>query len=145
MKLEYSSGGIVFKKENNALFVLLAQHGLYHGWGFPKGLIGDTLENESKEDTAVREVKEETGIDAKILKGPYSESYWYVYKGEKRKKTVYYYIMEFVGGDFSQKDQEMENVEWLPIIEVEQRLSFKQTKKLFLELKPEIEKLAKVN
>ena len=68
MKHEFSAGGIVFKKEANKLFILLAQQSYHHGWVFPKGLIGDNIMGEGKEETAIREVKEETGVIGKILR-----------------------------------------------------------------------------
>ena len=67
MKLEFSAGGVVIKKENGEILVLVAQHSQHHGWVFPKGLIGDHIKNEVKEDTAVREVEEETGARGKII------------------------------------------------------------------------------
>lgn len=129
MRFEFSAGGIVYKKEDDKIFVLLCQHSLHHSWVFPKGLIGDQKKNEGKEETALREVKEETGIDGRILKPLPPITYWYIWEGDKIKKTVYYYLMEFVGGDITQHDTEMENVEWLPIEEVEKRLTYKTDKK----------------
>ncbi len=115
--------------------ILLAQHAQHHGWVFPKGLIGDTRENESKEDTAVREVEEETGVLAKIEKPLTPVMYWYQWKKDKRKKTVYYYIMAYVSEDIDKKDDEMEMVEWLPIEEVEARLTYPSDKKVWHEAK----------
>ncbi|MCL5970873.1 MAG: NUDIX domain-containing protein [Patescibacteria group bacterium] len=141
MKFEFSAGGIVFKrrttqKKNKAqnyaeVFVLVSQHSQHHGWVFPKGLIGDKIKGEKKEKTAIREVKEETGIDAKILKPFPPVTYWYVFEGEKIKKTVYYYLMEFKGGNTEERDFEMEKVEWLPIEKVEQRLTYKSDKEVW--------------
>lgn len=140
-KLEFSAGGVVYKKENGQTLILVSQHSYHHGWVFPKGLIGDRVEGEKKIDTAVREVKEETGIDAEIVQELASISYWYVYEGEKRKKTVYYYIMKALGGDFSERDTEMEDVEWLLIDKVDERLSYKSDKKVFKQARPLIEGL----
>ena len=135
MKFEFSAGGVVFKKEQNKVFILVSQHSQHHGWVFPKGLIGDHIKEEKKEDTAVREVKEETGIDAKILKPLSPVTYWYVFEGEKIRKTVYYYLMEFLGGDFKQRDHEMENVERLLPEEIEERLTYKSDKEVWQEAK----------
>src|SRR5262245_59945543 len=110
MKFEFSAGGVVVKKEHGSVLVLLAQHGQHHGWVFPKGLISDTKKGESKEETAVREVEEETGAIAKILKPLEPVRYWYKWETELRKKTVYYFIMEYISEDRNKKDDEMENV-----------------------------------
>lgn len=131
MKFEYSAGGIVFKHQEKKTLILVSQHSQYHGWVFPKGLIGDHVDGESKENTAIREVKEETGIDAKIIKPLPEISYWYVWEGEKRKKTVYYFLMKYMGGSFEKRDDEMEAVEWLDVENVEQRLTYKSDKEVW--------------
>ena len=133
MKHEFSAGGVVYKKENGTTYILVAQHSYHHGWVFPKGLIGDNIEGEGKEETAVREVEEETGAQAKIIQTLTPVNYWFVFEGEKRKKTVYYYIMEYTGGDITQHDHEMENVEWLSEDKVADRLTFKADKKVWQE------------
>lgn len=143
MKFEFSAGGIVYKpirqaKGKKNLQVLVAQHSQHHGWVFPKGLIGDSIKGENKESTAVREVEEETGVRAKIIKQITPVEYWYQFEGEKRKKKVYYYIMEFVSEDKNKKDMEMEKVEWLPIEEVERRLTYSSDKKAWNEAKKHI-------
>jgi len=143
MKFEFSAGGIVFKKENSTLYILVSQHSQHLGWVFPKGLIGDNIKGEKKEATAVREVEEETGAKGEILKQITPVTYWYVMNGEKRKKTVYYFIMKYLGGDITKHDHEMAAVEWLPENEVLNRLSYKSDKDAFNEALPQIKTLAK--
>ncbi len=133
MKFEFSAGGIVYKHTQNKTLILVSQHSGHHGWVFPKGFIGDKIQGEKKEDTAIREVKEETGIDGEIEKSLTPVSYWYVMDGEKRKKTVYYFIMKFVGGDTNDHDFEMEKVEWLPKEEVLDRLTYPSDKDVWKE------------
>ena len=132
---EFSAGGVVYKKSEGRILILMAQHSYHHGWVFPKGLIGDSIEGESKESTATREVEEETGALAKILKPLSAINYWFTFSGERRKKTVYYYLMEFISSDESKRDNEMEAVEWLPVDQVEKRLTFKGDKKVWQEAK----------
>jgi len=131
MKLEFSAGGIVFKKEAGKLRILVSQHSQHHGWVFPKGFIADTIKGESKEETALREVEEETGIKGKILEPLDPITYWYQMDNEKHKKTVYYFIMEKVGGDITNHDWEMEQVEWLSINDVMGRLTYPSDKKMW--------------
>ncbi|MBI2430770.1 MAG: NUDIX domain-containing protein [Candidatus Levybacteria bacterium] len=136
MKFEFSAGGIVLRQaQDKKIEILVAQHSQHHGWVFPKGLIGDSGKKETKEETAVREVQEETGVWAKIIKPLTPISYWYQFEGQKIKKTVYYFIMEYVSGDIKDHDWEMENVEWLPIEEVEKRLTYSSDKQVWQEAK----------
>ncbi|HVF69072.1 MAG TPA: NUDIX domain-containing protein [Xanthomonadales bacterium] len=144
MKFEFSAGGIVYKREtmrkNNSrnhaktILILVAQHSQHHGWVFPKGLI-DAHKKETREEAALREVEEETGVIGKILKPLSPVTYWYVWEKEKIKKTVYYFIMEYLSGDIAKHDMEMENVEWIPTDGVEERLTFKADKKVWQEAK----------
>ncbi len=133
MKFQFSAGGIVYKQKGGKIFILVAQHSQHHGWVFPKGLIGDHIEKEGKEETALREVEEETGVRSKIIKTLSPADYWYVFEGEKIKKTVYYYLMTVVSEDISKHDKEMENVEWLEIENVENRLTYPSEKKVWQE------------
>ncbi|MFI5265154.1 MAG: NUDIX hydrolase [Candidatus Levyibacteriota bacterium] len=145
MIYEFSAGGVVFKVESGSILILVSQHSFHHGWVFPKGLIGDKehIKDEGKEETAVREVKEETGADAEIAEALKPITYWYVMDQQKRKKTVYYFIMKYVGGDITQHDNEMEAVEFLPMDQVIDRLTYKNDKNVFKEARPIIERLAK--
>lgn len=144
MTREFSAGGIVFKKltpndqpaspsQGGRLTTwLICQHSQHKGWVFPKGLIGDTNEKELKEETAVREVKEETGVDAKMVKDlPITVQYWYQFKGEKIFKTVYFFLMEEVGGDINKHDHEMIAVKWASEEEVKSTLTYQNDKKAF--------------
>lgn len=96
MKLEFSAGGVVYKSQKEKTLILVGKHSYHHGWVFPKGLIGDSVDNknQSREETAIREVKEETGIDAEIEKELSPINYTYAYKGEKYKKTVHFFYNE---------------------------------------------------
>lgn len=138
MKYEFSAGGVVFKKEKDKIWIIVAKHSGHHGWGFPKGLIGDHKKGETKEETAIREVKEETGISGKILSPITPITYWYVWEKEKRKKTVYYFLMEYISGNTEDHDWEMEEVEWLPAEDVEGRLTYDADKKVWQEAKNQI-------
>jgi len=143
MIMQFAAGGIVFRQTQNfnsksqfskkRIEILVCQHSQHHGWVFPKGLIGDHVDNENKEETALREVKEETGILGKIIKPLDPIEYWFVLDGEKIKKTVYYFIMECVLGDTKKHDFEMEKVEWLEKEEVEERLTYESDKQVWQE------------
>jgi 8-oxo-dGTP pyrophosphatase MutT (NUDIX family) len=145
MKIQFSAGGVVLRQAQDfgsepqyskkRFEVLVCQHSLHHGWVFPKGLIGDHVEGEQKEDTALREVEEETGVMGKIIKLLTPVDYWYFFEGEKIHKTVYYFLMEYVSGDITKHDNEMENVEWVSEAEVENKLTYPADKKVWQEAK----------
>ena len=132
MKIQFSAGGVIYKKEDGETLILLSQHSQHHGWVFPKGLIN---EKETKEQAALREVREEVGVEGKIVRALNPVTYWYVMEGEKIRKTVYYFIMEFAGGDISKHDYEMEKVEWLPKEKIEERLTYESDKIVWREAK----------
>jgi len=141
MIFQFSAGGVVFKNEDGKRLILVAQHLMHHGWVFPKGLIGDHIKDESKEATALREVKEETGVTGEIIAALTPVTYWYVEKSEKIKKTVYFFIMRYNAGDITKHDLEMETVQWLPADEVENRLTYKSDKEVWREAEQLIEGL----
>ncbi len=128
MKFEESAGGIVFKKEDDEIFILVTQHSQHHGWVFPKGLID---EGENVKSTAIREVAEEGGVEAKIIQALPPTEYFYQFEGEKIKKKVTYFLMEYVSGDPGDHDWEMEDAQWIPIEKTKEKLSFKSDQSVF--------------
>ena len=80
-------------------------------------------------------MEEETGVKGKISKLLSPVDYWYYFEGEKIQKTVYYFLMEYVSGDITKHDTEMENVQWLPEAEVEKRLTYPTDKQVWQEAK----------
>ena len=62
--------------------------------------------------------------------------------GIKRKKTVYYFLMEFAGGNTNNHDWEMENVEWLPVNKVAERLTYPSDKQIWELAKKKIGEVA---
>ena len=143
MQKEFSAGGIVYKKKFkvqsskfkvNEVLWLVCQHSQHKGWVFPKGLIGDHKKGESSEETAVREVEEETGIIGEIIaKLKNLAKYFYVWQGEKRFKTVDYFLMKYIRGDINNHDLEMCDVIWLPTHKVPEKLTYKSDKTAFKE------------
>ncbi|MBI2641562.1 NUDIX domain-containing protein [Candidatus Roizmanbacteria bacterium] len=129
---EVSAGGIVFKKVQEKILWLIVQHSQHKGWVFPKGLIGDKKENEPMEEAALREVGEEGGVKAKIIvKLSKPVSYMYRFKDMLIRKTVYYFLMEYISGDPKNHDWEVSDAKFLREEEIQKTLSFKSDKEAF--------------
>ncbi len=128
---QISAGGIVFKLiphpyslSPNRLW-LICQHSQHKGWVFPKGFVGDVNKNESNETAALREVEEEGGVKAKIITNkPIITNYQFVWEGNLIKKTVYYYLMEYLSGDPKDHDFEMSEAKFVTGDEIKKTLTY---------------------
>ena len=84
-------------------------------WSLPKGHIE---QGETAEQTAIREVAEETGIQGSVLAALGSIDYWFVTEGRRVHKTVHHYLMRFSGGELCDEDVEVTEVAWVPLAEL---------------------------
>ncbi|WAC91677.1 NUDIX hydrolase [Mycobacterium sp. Aquia_213] len=96
-------------------------------WSLPKGHIelGETAEQ-----TAIREVAEETGIRGSVLAALGRIDYWFVTDGRRVHKTVHHYLMRFSGGELSDEDLEVAEVAWVPMQELPSRLAYADERRL---------------
>jgi 8-oxo-dGTP pyrophosphatase MutT (NUDIX family) len=134
-KTETSAGGIVYKIADGKTLWLITQHSQHKGWGFPKGLIADVDKNETMEDAALREVREEGGITARIMNhDPIETAYKYKFGDTLVDKKVYYYLMEYVSGDPEDHDWEVSEAKFVSEAEVMNTLSFKADKEAFTKI-----------
>lgn len=125
MKREFSAGGIVFNDKGQ---VLVTQHSQNKHWSFPKGLIdpGQTLK-----EAALREVKEEGGVEAEIQDKVGYSKYVYTLHGKKIFKVVTYFLMKYISGDLKNHDFEVEEAGWYEPADALKQLTFPQDKNLF--------------
>ena len=96
-------------------------------WSLPKGHIEM---GETAEQTAIREVAEETGIRGSVLAALGRIDYWFVTDGRRVHKTVHHYLMRFSGGELSDEDLEVAEVAWVPIQELPSRLAYADERRL---------------
>ena len=96
-------------------------------WTLPKGTPdpGETIEQ-----TALREVAEETGLDVRIVEPVGSIEYDFVQDRRRIHKTVHYFLMEPVGGDLARHDREFERVRWIGFDEAPGLLTFPTEREL---------------
>jgi 8-oxo-dGTP pyrophosphatase MutT (NUDIX family) len=98
-------------------------------WTLPKGA---QEPGETVADTAVREVREETGLEVELL-GPLDTiDYWFVWAPEQTRyhKFVHYFLMRAVGGDFARHDSEMEEADWFTPEQARRRMAFANERRL---------------
>ncbi|MCV6972804.1 NUDIX hydrolase [Mycobacterium bohemicum] len=96
-------------------------------WSLPKGHIE---QGETAEQTAIREVAEETGIKGSVLAALGRIDYWFVTDGRRVHKTVHHYLMRFSGGELCDEDLEVAEVAWVPIQDLPARLAYADERRL---------------
>jgi 8-oxo-dGTP pyrophosphatase MutT (NUDIX family) len=96
-------------------------------WTLPKGT---PKPGESREQTALREVSEETGLEVRITAPFESIEYWFVQSGQRIHKTVHYFLMDPIGGDLSAHDHEFAQVKWVSFAEASSMLTFETERAL---------------
>lgn len=109
-----SAGGLVIRPGVSGWETLLVGNGNPTVWRIPKGMAD---EGETLEQTAVREVLEETGVRGIILGFIGTAGWTYVYEGRDWDETVFFFIMRFAEGDTKNHDSEFEKVEWIKLEE----------------------------
>ena len=120
-------GIIPLREKNRAWETLLVKHQKGH-WAFPKG---HPEPGEMPQETALRELKEETGLKVKHLlpKEPLKEFYIFKQEGKLVEKTVTYYLAE-VEGEVTLQREELEACRWLSFGEAAKLATFPESKKL---------------
>lgn len=130
IKTQVSSGGVIFRRtDGNDVEIALVAVKDGKVWSLPKGIVE---KGEEASETAVREVREETGLSGRVVKKIGDISYWYYIKEDNAKcrKTVHFYLLEYTGGTTSDHNWEVDEAEWFPINEALEKLSYKGDKEI---------------
>jgi len=115
---ERSYGGVVVR---DAEVLVIAPAGRLEVTTLPKG---GANPGESEQQTALREVREETGVTARVLERLGVVEYWYRRGGLRVFKTVGYYLCDYVSGDTADHDDEVDEARWLPLEAARTELSY---------------------
>jgi 8-oxo-dGTP pyrophosphatase MutT (NUDIX family) len=125
-----SAGGIVVRYESDQPWLVVGSRRRERDgrtWTLPKGTPNA---GETREQTALREVHEETGLEVRITGPLDSIEYWFVQSGTRIHKTVHYFLMEPVGGDLAGHDHEFDEVRWIPFASAASMLTFETERAL---------------
>lgn len=127
---ETSAGGLVVDRSGvaprGALIGRLDRRGRLL-WSLPKGHVED---GETPEDTAVREVAEETGIRGRVVAPLGTIDFWFVADDRRVHKTVHHYLLLAEGGELSDADIEVSEVAWVPLTQLADRLAYADERRL---------------
>jgi 8-oxo-dGTP pyrophosphatase MutT (NUDIX family) len=131
MPFERSAGAVVFRTVGKSREYLLLQAKFKSSfWDVPKGNIE---EGETPEQTVIREVKEETGLDVNLLPGFQNEATWfYTRDGKQIRKQAMFFLAEAKEVKVTLSDEHIAYA-WLPLKEAVARATFKNTKGLLRE------------
>ena len=110
MQNEKSCGAIVYRKYHGNTEILLIKHVNSGHWSFPKGHVE---KGETEVETALREIKEETGIDV-IIDPTFRETVSY-YPKKDTQKVVVYFIGKAKNYDYVPQEEEISEIKWVEI------------------------------
>lgn len=127
---ETSAGGLVVDRNGEAPRAALIGRLDRRGrllWSLPKGHVEV---GETPEDTAVREVAEETGIRGRVVAPLGTIDFWFVVDDRRIHKTVHHYLLLAEGGELSDADIEVSEVAWVPLTQLADRLAYADERRL---------------
>lgn len=128
MKQEKSCGGIILRKQNGIIETLLVKHNKGH-WAFAKGHVEG---NETEEETALREIKEETGLNVK-LDTKFRTTVRYSPSEGVEKEVVYFIAYKTVGNETPQLE-EISQLEWLNLEEAKEQVTYERDREILLKV-----------
>jgi 8-oxo-dGTP pyrophosphatase MutT (NUDIX family) len=115
---EVSYGGVVVRGDD---VMVIVPRGRRRVLGLPKG---GPNPGETPEETAAREVREETGVTATVRERLGQVDYTYRRGGRAIDKTVHFYLCEYEDGDTADHDHEVEDARWMPLADARRRLTY---------------------
>ena len=127
---EVSAGGLVLDPKSAEPRAVLISHHDRRGrviWSLPKGHIE---EGETPEIAAIREVQEETGIEAEIVTELGSVDFWFNADDRRVHKTVHHYLMRATGGVLQGDQVEVLSAEWVELDRAAARLAYSDERRL---------------
>ena len=121
---EFSAGGLVIRNLRGRphLAVVRVRDQIL---ALPKG---HPEQGESARDAALREVREETGLEATPVEKLGDIRYWYARDGDRALKIVSFFLLRYRSGRLEDHDHEVEEALWIPLEEAPARLAYRGEK-----------------
>lgn len=119
---EFSAGGVVVRGDE--LIVIVPKRRSAKGQkvlGLPKGHVEA---GETATDAALREVREEAGVTARVIESLGDVDYIYRWDGKRHAKHVEFFLMEYEAGDPDDHDHEVERAYWLPLAQAVREITY---------------------
>ena len=120
---EFSAGGVVVNADQDVIVIVPTRRAadgsrvLALPKGHPDG-------SESALEAALREVREEAGVEAEVVSSLGEVRYWYQRGGRRIAKVVEFFLLRYVSGDVEDHDHEVEHARWVPAAEAVRTLTY---------------------
>jgi 8-oxo-dGTP diphosphatase len=141
---QISAGGVAFRWKGSEPEIAIVSVKPKLRWQLPKGIVDP---GESPQATAVREVREEAGVDSELIRLIETIEYWYrsvkYGKPVRFHKFVHFYLMEYKSGNVSDHDHEVEEARWVSLEEALEMLDFKSERDVVEKAREMIAELGK--
>ena len=123
MVSEFSAGGVVFNAARHVVVIVPTRRAADGSrvLALPKGHPDGA---ESPAEAALREVREETGVEAEVIESLGQVRYWYQRGGRRVAKAVEFFLLRYLSGDVADHDHEVEDACWIPADEAAERLTY---------------------
>jgi 8-oxo-dGTP pyrophosphatase MutT (NUDIX family) len=119
---EFSAGGVVVRDGQCVVIVPTRRAAdASRVLALPKG---HPEEGESPAEAALREVREEAGVQTRLVEQLGDVRYWYMRRGRRIAKVVSFFLLEYVSGDVEDHDGEVEDARWLALEDAARRLTY---------------------
>jgi 8-oxo-dGTP pyrophosphatase MutT (NUDIX family) len=129
---ELSYGGVVVRGGD---VLVITPAGRRRVVALPKG---GAEAGETGEQTAAREVREETGVEAVVTDRLGDVNYWYRRNDKRIYKTVRFYLCEYVSGDTADHDHEVDDARWIPLGRARSELSYPGERQMIERAMPKV-------
>jgi len=123
MASEFSAGGVVMNDRDEVIVIVPTRRAANGArvLALPKGHPDGS---ESSEQAALREVREEAGVQTEVIDSLGEVRYWYQRGGRRIAKSVEFFLLRYVSGDVADHDHEVEQARWVPAAEAVETLTY---------------------